>query len=143
MQNLNVALARKIAQERHKDQKDKAGKPYMKHLQFVADHVSSDDEKVVAYLHDSVEDTAMPLEEIEALFGTNIAEAVDAMTHRKGVEYMDYVANLAKNPLARAVKKADLTNNMMIERIPNPTEKDYARIEKYRRAYDYLTSLSE
>ena len=64
------------------------------------------------------------------------------MTHAEGVPYMDYVKEIGKNPLARRVKLADLTHNMDISRIPDPTQKDYDRIEnKYKPAYEYLKGL--
>ena len=64
------------------------------------------------------------------------------MTHADGVPYMDYVKEIGKNPLARKVKLADLTHNMDISRIPDPTQKDYNRIEKkYKPAYECLKGL--
>ena len=54
---------------------------------------------------------------------------------------MEYVKRLASNPLARAVKMSDLRHNMQMDRIPNPTEKDFKRLEKYKKAYAYLESL--
>ncbi len=133
-----VALARSVAYKAHTGQVDKAGKPYMEHLEFVAAHVDTEDEKCVAYLHDTLEDTDYPPEEIRELFGDVIFQAVQTMTHRKGEDYFDYVRRVSKNPIARNVKKADLTNNMMLERLPVVTEKDLKRVEKYKRAYKML-----
>jgi (p)ppGpp synthase/HD superfamily hydrolase len=96
-------------------------------------------EKVVGYLHDTVEDTEVTIEEIREIFGDEIADAVALMTHADGVPYMDYVKEIGKNPLARKVKLADLTHNMDIRRIKDPGPKDYDRIEKkYKPAYEYL-----
>jgi (p)ppGpp synthase/HD superfamily hydrolase len=100
------------------------------------------EEKTVGYLHDTVEDTDVTVEEIRAVFGDEIADAVALMTHTDGVPYMDYVKEIGKNPLARKVKLADLTHNMDISRIPDPTQKDYNRIEKkYKPAYECLKGL--
>ena len=44
--------------------------------------------------------------------------------------YEEYVERLASNPLAKSVKKADLTDNMDFKRIPEPTEKDFARLQR-------------
>ena len=104
---------------------------------------------VVGYLHDTVEDTEVTIEEIREIFGDEIADAVALMTHADGVPYMDYVKEIGKNPLARKVKLADLTHNMEkladlthnmdIRRIKDPGPKDYDRIEKkYKPAYEYL-----
>ena len=100
------------------------------------------EEKIVGYLHDTVEDTEVTIPEIREVFGDRIADAVALMTHAKGVPYMDYVKEIGKNPLARKVKLADLTHNMDIRRIKNPGQKDYDRIErKYKPAYAYLKGL--
>ena len=91
-----------------------------------------------------MEDTEVTVEEIREIFGDRIADAVALMTHAKGVPYMDYVREIAKDPLARRVKLADLTNNMDISRIPNPGQKDLDRVEKkYRPAYTYLKGIHE
>jgi (p)ppGpp synthase/HD superfamily hydrolase len=134
-----IAAAKLIAKLAHKGQKDKAGMDYFTHPEAVAAMLETPEEKTVGYLHDTVEDTDVTVEEIRAVFGEEIADAVALMTHTDGVPYMDYVKEIGKNPLARKVKLADLTHNMDISRIPNPTQKDYDRIEKkYKPAYVYL-----
>ena len=134
-----IAAARLIAKLAHKGQKDKAGIDYFTHPEAVAAMLETPEEKTVGYLHDTVEDTDVTVEEIRAVFGDEIADAVALMTHTDGVTYMDYVKEIGKNPLARKVKLADLTHNMDISRIPNPTQRDYDRIEKkYKPAYVYL-----
>ena len=130
-----VERARMIAAEYHKGQTDKAGMDYINHPDFVAEHVNTDKEKIVAYLHDILEDTNCPKETIRDEFGEEILEAIEAMTHKAGEDYLDYVRRAAQNPIARNVKKADLTHNMMIERIPNPTQKDYERLGRYKEAF--------
>ncbi len=133
-----VEAADRYAEEKHHGQLDKAGKPYINHPRAVASLVSEELEKTVALLHDTVEDTDASLDDIRQRFGDTVADAVDCMTHRPGVPYMQYIAIIAANPLARTVKLADLTHNMDLTRIPHPTEKDYERIEKYRKAYAFL-----
>ena len=52
---------------------------------------------------------------------------------------MTYLSRIKKNSLARTVKLADLENNMDLSRLPNPTDKDYERLEnKYKPAYKFL-----
>lgn len=136
-----IKKAREIALEYHKGQVDKAGVEYINHPDYVAAHVESDKEKIVAYLHDILEDTDCPREKIAELFGTDILEAVEAMTHREEEDYFDYVRRAAQNPISKKVKLADLTHNMIIERIPNPTKKDFTRIEKYKRAKQLIEGL--
>ena len=135
-----LALAKRIALTAHEGQVDKAGAPYWHHPAFVADHVTSPEAKVVAWLHDVVEDTEWSLDDLrtEGIW-PEIVEGVDAITKRAGEAYECYLDRVKANPFALAVKLADLTHNMDLSRIANPTEKDFARIEKYRWAVDNLS----
>lgn len=141
--NEKLLLAEQIATKAHKGQVDKAGMPYITHPQTVAGLVSEIDEKIVAWLHDTVEDTDVTVEYIREQFGDEIAEAVDSMTHKSEETYDEYVDRLSRNPLARQVKLADLTHNMDLSRIVHPTEKDYKRVEKYKRVYEKLKAMNE
>ena len=133
-----VMLADRFAEGKHAGQKDKAGLPYVEHPRAVAARVESEEEKIVALLHDTVEDTDATIDEIRELFGSTIADAVALLTHDDSVPYMEYVAKVKENPIARAVKLADLTHNMDLSRIPHVTERDLQRIEKYKKAYELL-----
>ena len=133
-----LSAARLISRLAHKGQTDKAGQPYFSHPDTVARLVSSEEEKIVAYLHDTIEDTDVSLDELREIFGDRVADALALLTHDPDVPYFDYVRRLKDNPLARAVKLADLTHNSMISRIPHPTEKDYQRLKKYARAKEIL-----
>ncbi len=134
-----VKLADKFAEEKHRGQTDKAGMPYIGHPRAVAAKLSGETEKIAALLHDTVEDTDTTVDEIRGLFGDEVAEAVQCLTHEEGVPYMEYVARIKENPLARKVKLADLSHNMDLSRLPEITEKDQKRLEKYRAAYEMLT----
>ena len=134
-----LALAKRIALTAHEGQVDKSGAPYWHHPAFVADHVNSPEAKVVAWLHDVVEDSEWSLDDLLAEgIWPEVVEGVDAITKRAGEAYEIYLDRVKANSLALAVKRADLQHNMDLSRIANPTEKDFARIEKYRWAVDYL-----
>lgn len=135
----NLAIILEFACNKHKGQKDKGGQPYIFHCVEVALGVQSESAKVVAYLHDILEDVGADDTEFIAI-GVSEEElkAIHLLTKPKDEPYMEYIKRVAENPLAREVKMSDLRHNMKIERIPNPTEKDYARIEKYKKAYEYL-----
>lgn len=124
----------------HKNQKDKAGKPYILHPMYVALQVDTKEEKIVALLHDVVEDTSISIEEIENIFGKDIANAVDVLTHKNKENYFKYISKIKNNPIAVKVKLADLKNNMDLSRLKNPTEKDFLRLEKYKKAKFILES---
>jgi len=137
MATLQRAL--EIAVDAHKKQKQKDGSPYAFHPLRLALSLPDDEQKIVALLHDVVEDTNLTFEDLVAEgFSDTVLAALRLLTHDDGSPYDEYVERLASNPLARAVKLADLTDNMDIKRIPQPTERDFARIEKYHRAWTRL-----
>lgn len=125
----------------HKDQKDKSGMPYVFHPFHLAEQMSDEPTTVVALLHDVIEDTDYTLDDLAAMgFDGQVLDAIALMTHADGVPYMDYVAEIKKNPIARAVKLADLRHNSDMSRLDAPTERDLERAEKYRRAIELLLS---
>lgn len=112
---------------------DKGGFPYILHLMYVYKHVSSIDEKVVALLHDVIEDKDVKSEDLLDLgFPKDIVDDVMMLTRVKPMEYNDYIDRIIKEGSIRAlhVKLADLENNMDITRIKNPTVKDMERVQK-------------
>lgn len=125
----------------HEGAKDLAGQPYYCHVSRVAHNFGQNNYGIVAYLHDVVEDTNWTLDQLrEKGFSSEIVEAVDAITRRKGEVYMDYINRCARNTIAIHVKLADLTDNMNISRLPELTDKDIARLRKYQKAYHLLKS---
>jgi hypothetical protein len=71
-------------------------------------------------------------------FSASVLEAVEALTKREREVYEAFIRRVAPNPVAREVTPADLRDNSDLSRIAEPTERDRARIEKYRRAIEYL-----
>lgn len=104
-----------FATEAHAGQKLKSGEPYILHPLHVMGKVESR-AKVVAVLHDVVEDTAVTLELIDEHFGPTIAQAVDLLTKREGDDYEEYILRLHRNDLARAVKIEDIKHNLDLTR---------------------------
>ena len=100
---------------------------------------TTEDEKIVGYLHDVIEDTKYTIDDIKAL-GVNdrCIEAIKCLTHDKSIPYDEYVANIKKCELARKVKMNDLKNNMDISRLKTVTPKDLERVEKYKKSYAFL-----
>ncbi|MBP3306873.1 MAG: GTP pyrophosphokinase [Anaerotignum sp.] len=127
--------AKRLAEHAHQGQRDKGGHPYIRHPMRVMQHCETEEEKIVAVLHDVIEDTEVTLEELKKEgFSEEIRNTLVCLTHREGEGYMEYIERICQNPLAVRVKYADLQDNMDLSRIPNPTEKDYARLEKYQKA---------
>lgn len=137
MADLERAIA--IAVEAHRGQVDKVGAPYILHPLRVMFAVEGDDAKIAAVLHDVVEDTRVTLDDLRREgFSEPILAALALLTHGPDDPYETYIEQLKSNPLARAVKKKDLEDNMDIRRIDAPREHDFQRCIKYRKAWDVL-----
>ena len=124
----------------HKEQKDLGKMPYVHHPFHLAEQMRTEKEICLALLHDVVEDTPWTLKDLEEQgFPADVVEAVGLMTHAKEIPYLDYVEGLRSNPLASAVKLADLRHNSTTGRLKRFTDKDAARLRKYLRAQAILT----
>ena len=131
---INKAIS--IAAKAHDGQLDKAGKPYIYHPLRVMLYAEGDEKvKCTAVLHDVLEDSCITEADLMAEgFDEEIITALKFLTHSDDEDYMEYVSRLKSNPVAKAVKLADLKDNMDMSRIENPTERDFLRLEKYKKA---------
>ncbi len=101
-----------LARDRHAGQRDKAGRPYIEHPLAVAGFLSGEGDKIVAVLHDILEDTDCPPQLIAALFGSEVLDDVLALTHRAGEPRADYLSRiLSRGGRALRVKRADIRHN--------------------------------
>lgn len=134
--------ALKLCFEAHKDQVDKSGMPYVFHPFHLAEQMKDEATTIVALLHDVIEDTDYTIDDIRNMgFSDEICEALTLMTHDECVPYMEYVAQIKKNPIAREVKKADLRHNSDTSRLDESqinTEKTRQRVDKYKAALALL-----
>lgn len=131
--------AMKLCYLAHRDQLDKSGVPYVFHPVHLAEQMTDEDTTVAALLHDVVEDTEYTLADLAAMgFSDGVLAAIRLLTHRDGVPYMEYVAKIRENPIAKAVKLADLTHNSDITRLDVVDEKALARVAKYAEAIRLL-----
>lgn len=131
--------ALKLCFDAHRDQLDKSGLPYVFHPFHLAEQMTDEISTTVALLHDVVEDTAYTLEDLRTMgFPEEVIGALRLLTHDPAVPYMDYVAAVRRNPVARAVKLADLRHNSDPSRLDSLTQRDLARLEKYRAAIALL-----
>lgn len=134
-----VELAICLASIAHDGQTDKVGEPYIFHPLRVALSLNSEEERVVAILHDTVEDTDVELKHIQEDFGHKIADAVDALSKRKGEGYFEYLRRVKENPLAKTVKIADIKDNTSPIRLYKLTPEKRIRLrKKYTDALNYL-----
>ena len=131
--------AMKLCYAAHRDQVDKSGLPYVFHPFHLAEQMDTEEEVTVALLHDVAEDTEITLEAMAAMgFPERVLEALRLLTHDPRVPYPDYVGKIRENPLAKAVKLADLRHNSDLSRLDRVDDKALERVEKYRRAIALL-----
>lgn len=150
MSTLEKAI--ELAARVHAGVTDKAGAPYILHPLRVMMKMDSIDERIVAVLHDVVEDTPITFDDLREMgFSEAVIAGVASVTLTEEEEagksdetvYMSFIRRAAADPIGRKVKLADLEDNMDITRIANPTEKDRNRVAKYCRAAALIKSLPE
>ena len=140
---MTIEKALQIAAQAHEGQKDKEGQPYILHPLRVMSRVEGEEAQIVAVLHDVVEDTKVTLDDLRKEgFTETVLAAIQCVTHRKDVSYVDYVIACKNNSIARQVKLGDLTDNCRLDRVllrPHQIQRDLARIHRYVLSYKFLT----
>ena len=130
-----ISKASQMAYRAHSGQFRRDGvTPYIRHPEDVAKRVGDDPIAVaVAWLHDVLEDSSFTLKDLlERGIPPEVVDAVYILTHRRDIKYEDYIAVIARHPIARKVKIADILSNLS----DKPTDK---QIEKYARALLYFS----
>lgn len=133
-----VKKAVNIMFEAHKEDFDKGGYPYVFHPFYLATKVEGENETCVALLHDVIEDHGdkYSFEYLENEgFNKEIIDALKLLTHNKEIPYMDYIANIAKNNVAKVVKIEDLKHNLDIRKTSGEKAKKY---DIYVKALEFL-----
>lgn len=138
---MNLERAIQIAVEAHSGVQDRGGKAYILHPLSVMMRVETDAEKIVAVLHDVIEDTDWTFDNLrEEGFSEEIIEALESVTKTSDEEdYEQFVSRAKMNEIGRKVKIADIRENLDVTRLSELTEKDTARINKYKKALRLLT----
>jgi hypothetical protein len=137
MADLERAL--QIAVQAHAGQKDRNGVPYIFHPVRVMTRCTNPDARIVALLHDVVEDTSVTFKELEREgFSREVLFALRLLTHDPKVPYGEYIEGIAADGVAIEVKLADLEDNSDIRRLQEPDDKTLARLRKYLAAYQRL-----
>lgn len=131
--------ALRLCFEAHRDQVDKTGMPYVFHPFHLAEQMTDEITTAAALLHDVVEDTDYTLDDLTAMgFPKEVTDALELLTHDPDVPYMDYVRAIKANPVAKAVKLADLAHNSDSTRLDVIDEYARAREKKYSEARKIL-----
>lgn len=130
-----------IAKLAHKNQLDRVGKPYIYHPIRVSLKVKSVDEKIVALLHDVVEDTDVTLDDLCEIYEYEIVAAIDAITKRDTDHYKEYLQRVKENFIALPVKLADIEDNLDKTRLPEEIPDWYYKLShKYKQAREFLNA---
>ncbi|WP_029904381.1 GTP pyrophosphokinase [Prevotella sp. 10(H)] len=129
----------RIAIDAHSGQTDKSGNPYIFHPFRVMDNVNTIEEKIVAALHDVIEDTHVTADDLRnGGIPEYLVKEIEVLTHAPDMEYSCYIELIAGHRIASAVKLADLRDNMDITRLKEITDKDIERLRKYHKSYLFL-----
>ena len=137
MNDLELAIS--VALEAHEGDTDKADATYIRHPLRLMQQMDTEQERIVAVLHDVVEDSEYEPSEIEEMFGEEIRNAVETLTKPDEVDYLDeYIPDIASNSLATKVKKADLRDNLDLTRLSEVNDEIYNNVQKYHQSLDYL-----
>ncbi|MFN7972074.1 MAG: GTP pyrophosphokinase [Acidobacteriota bacterium] len=132
-----------LSVQAHRGQRDKVGKPYVLHPLRMMLALESDDERIVAVLHDVVEDTPHTFEDLRARgFSEDVIAALGCVTRRPDETYDAFIDRVKGNPLAVRVKIADLEDNMDVKRLTSVGEKDRERLARYVKAWRELRELA-
>ena len=132
--------AMQIAYRAHHGQTDKSGVPYLYHPIHLAEQMNDEVTVTAALLHDVLEDSPMTAEELRAAgISQQAVDAVVLLTRPAEIPYLDYVERIRSNPIARAVKCADLRHNCDPSRLPDPPDGCREKRELYQKALEILT----
>ncbi len=133
-----------IALESHRDQMDKYGQPYVLHPIRIMARFRDPLLQQIAILHDVVEDSDWTCEQLRTQgFSHEVVQAVDALSRRPEESYESLIKRAAENPQALQVKLADLEDNMDIRRMKDTTPQDCERLNRYRKAHEYLSAIQQ
>ncbi|MTI96564.1 MAG: HD domain-containing protein [Firmicutes bacterium] len=134
---LNKAIS--IAALAHAGQVDKGHSPYILHPLRVMLAMNTELERVCAVLHDVIEDSTVTLDDLrQEKFSEEVIETLSVLTKRQNEDYDAFIDRVLMNETACRVKLADIEDNMDLNRIPNPGEKDRARLKKYKAAKERI-----
>ena len=138
--------AMRIAFDAHKEQTDKTGMPYIFHPFHLAAQMDTEEEIIVALLHDVIEDSDTTLDELRSCgFSEQVISALSVLTHTNDVPYSRYILTIkySSNPIAVKVKLADLRHNSDETRLDTVDEKARERIRKYNKAIGVLSGTDD
>jgi len=130
-----------IACEAHKGQSSINGEPYILHPLRLLIKSKSNEERIIAVLHDVIEKSNISLADLKNKgFDQNIISSIDSLSRRKSESYVDYIERLMQNRISVKIKLLDLTDNIKIHNENNDNGIYDAKINKYKNALKQIRS---
>ena len=139
--NNKVRKAALLAYKVHASELDKGGYPYIMHPIHLAEQMDTEEEVIVALLHDVLEsDRSQITAECIELLGVSkeVIESIHIITRNPEDSYFDYIEKIKNNRLARKVKLADIRHNLQVERLRSK-EFSQGLVERYQKAIEILS----
>ena len=125
-----LKLAEQVATEAHKGQTRWNGEPYIIHPKAVANSFENPGFKIIAFLHDVIEDTFITYEDlIKKGIPEKLAKVVSILSRRENETYYDFILRISKHDMATKVKIGDLNHNL--SDLKEGTLKDKYRLARY------------
>ena len=138
-QNLHKAIT--IACEAHQGQSSINGEPYILHPLRLLIKAKSNEEKIIAILHDVIEKTNISLLDLKNKgFDQNIISSIDSLSRRRSESYIEYIERLMQNKISVKIKLLDLADNIKIHSENNDNGIYDAKINQYKNALKQIRS---
>jgi (p)ppGpp synthase/HD superfamily hydrolase len=107
----HMTTAERLARHAHQDQTDRAGEPYIGHIERVVANLlrrwpdATNDEIAAAWLHDVIEDTEWDVDRLlQAGIASGAVTIVEELTRPVGSTYIGWIQSLAARGSLAAVK---------------------------------------
>ena len=130
-----------IACEAHQGQSSINGEPYILHPLRLLIKAKSNEERIIAILHDVIEKTNISLLDLKNKgFDQNIISSIDSLSRRRGESYIEYIERLMQNKISVKIKLLDLADNIKIHSENNDNGIYDSKIIQYKNALNQIRS---
>lgn len=130
-----------IACEAHQGQSSINGEPYILHPLRLLIKAKSNEERIIAILHDVIEKTNISLADLKNKgFDQNIISSIDSLSRRRSESYFDYIERLMQNKISIKIKLLDLADNIKMHSENNDNGIYDAKINQYKNALKQIRS---
>ena len=130
-----------IACEAHQGQSSINGEPYILHPLRLLIKAKSNEERIIAILHDVIEKTNISLADLKNKgFDQNIISSIDSLSRRRGESYVDYIGRLMQNRISVKIKLLDLADNIKMHSENNDNGIYDVKIHQYKNALKQIRS---